>query len=131
MLAYWPHLAKDHEVRLRPSLIKFESRLNDLNVVRVRQSFSLGVIADNQLAKYQTAFLNRQFIIIMCANNIPERLIIELFQDAVNNIKGLSKRIRNNRMTQEDERLISMCSHVRKSDRAMCLKLMISFPCLP
>lgn len=35
MLSVWPDMAKPNEVRLRKSLIKFESSLVDLNVVRV------------------------------------------------------------------------------------------------
>ena len=70
-----------------------------------------------QLAKYQTAFLNRQFIIIMCANGIPESLIIDLFREAVNNIRGLSRRIKQNKLTKEDSRLISTCSEVETGNQ--------------
>ncbi|KAK8854698.1 hypothetical protein IAR55_003437 [Kwoniella newhampshirensis] len=96
VLADWPHLAKPFEVRLRPSLIKFESNLSDLNVVRI--------------AKYQVAFLNRQFINIMCANGVPKDLMLEIFHDAVEHIKGLRARVESRRMTEEDHRLIASCS---------------------
>lgn len=35
VLVCWPDLVKETEVRLRPSQVKFESNLDDLNVVRV------------------------------------------------------------------------------------------------
>ncbi|WVW85521.1 hypothetical protein I302_107559 [Kwoniella bestiolae CBS 10118] len=96
VLAYWPHLAQPHEVRLRKSLIKFESRLTRLNVVRI--------------AKYQVAFLNRQFINIMCANGVPSELMVEIFNEAVSHIKGLKDRVAAKRMTKDDNQLIGLCS---------------------
>ncbi|WWD19157.1 hypothetical protein CI109_103615 [Kwoniella shandongensis] len=96
VLADWPHLAKPYEVRLRPSLIKFDSKLSDLNVIRI--------------AKYQVAFLNRQFINIMCANGVPKDLIISIFKDSVDHIKGLRGRVESSSMTEEDHRLVSACS---------------------
>ncbi|WVQ95053.1 hypothetical protein IAU59_002145 [Kwoniella sp. CBS 9459] len=96
VLADWPKLCKTHEVRLRPSLIKFESNLSDLNVVRI--------------AKYQVAFLNRQFINIMCANGVPTELMVDIFNDAVSHIKGLPERVKQNQMTKDDHTLIGVCS---------------------
>ncbi|WVQ80183.1 hypothetical protein IAT38_002288 [Cryptococcus sp. DSM 104549] len=95
VLGDWPHLAKPYEIRLRPSLIKFDSTLADLNVVR--------------LAKYQVAFLNRQFINIMCANGVPHELMIEIFEQAVAHIKGLTERVRTNQMTKDDHGVIATC----------------------
>ena len=65
-----------------------------------------------KLAKYQVAFLNRQFIMIMCANGVPENLVIEIFQDAVTNLKGLRRRVKAGKSTLEDDRLLSTCSDV-------------------
>jgi RNA-dependent RNA polymerase len=65
-----------------------------------------------QLAKYQPAFLNRQFILIMCANGVPEQLIIEIFNQAVNSIKDLRKRVQAAKTTKDDHRLITACSEV-------------------
>ncbi|WVF67576.1 hypothetical protein IAT40_002334 [Kwoniella sp. CBS 6097] len=96
VLADWPKMCKTHEVRLRPSLIKFESRLSDLNVVRI--------------AKYQVAFLNRQFINIMCANGVPTELMIEIFENAVSHIKGLRDRVKQGQMTKDDHSLIGVCT---------------------
>ncbi|WWC93489.1 hypothetical protein V866_000324 [Kwoniella sp. B9012] len=96
VLAYWPDLVEPHKVRLRKSLIKFDSDLADLNVVRI--------------AKYQVAFLNRQFINIMCANGVPSELMVEIFQDAVAHIKGLKDRVAARKMTKDDHQLIGLCS---------------------
>ncbi|KAK4685416.1 RNA-dependent RNA polymerase, partial [Tremellales sp. Uapishka_1] len=96
VLVCWPTMAGLNEIRLRKSQIKFESELVDLNVVR--------------MAKYQCAFLNRQFVMIMNANGVPEELFIELFQDAVTNLRGLRERVRANRLTKLDQNLISQCS---------------------
>ncbi|WWC63397.1 uncharacterized protein I303_105997 [Kwoniella dejecticola CBS 10117] len=96
VLAHWPKLCEANEVRLRKSLVKFESDLSDLNVVRI--------------AKYQVAFLNRQFINIMCANGVPRELMVEIFEEAVSHIKGLRERVGNNRMTEHDRQLVGLCS---------------------
>nr|XP_019011562.1 RNA-dependent RNA polymerase 1 [Kwoniella pini CBS 10737]OCF50343.1 RNA-dependent RNA polymerase 1 [Kwoniella pini CBS 10737] len=96
VLAHWPDLCQKDEVRLRPSLIKFQSNLSDLNVVRI--------------AKYQVAFLNRQFINIMCANGVPRELVVQIFQEAVADIKGLRERVKSNKMTKGDHQLIGLCS---------------------
>ena len=64
------------------------------------------------MAKYQTAFLNRQFIMIMCANGVPEELIVNIFQDAIQKISGLKGRVMSRKMTKDDERLIGICSDV-------------------
>lgn len=34
-MAYWPGMAGNDEILMRPSQTKFESRLKELNVVRV------------------------------------------------------------------------------------------------
>ncbi|WWC90607.1 uncharacterized protein L201_005543 [Kwoniella dendrophila CBS 6074] len=96
VLAHWPHLCQPDEVRLRDSLVKFQSSLSDLNVVRI--------------AKYQVAFLNRQFINIMCANGVPAALILEIFKEEVAHTKGLKDRIAAGKMTQKDDQLVAMCS---------------------
>ena len=111
VLAHWPDRVGQNEVRLRPSLIKFESSLTDLNVVRVRMA--LLYLAHHKLAKYQVAFLNRQFINIMCANGVSQHLMIELFEEAVSNIKGLRVRVQQGAVTKDDWRLMSSCSDVR------------------
>ncbi|GFZ50894.1 hypothetical protein JCM24511_08652 [Saitozyma sp. JCM 24511] len=96
VLACWPNMVGEHEIRLRKSNIKFESNLTDLNVVR--------------LAKHQTAFLNRQFIMIMCANGVPGQVVLDLFKDAITHIKGLRDRVRRKEVTKEDYKLIGQCS---------------------
>ncbi|ODN90833.1 RNA-dependent RNA polymerase 1 [Cryptococcus wingfieldii CBS 7118] len=96
VLANWPQLVGDEEIRLRPSLIKFTSDLDDLNVIRI--------------AKYQVAFLNRQFISIMCANGVPHDLIIEIFQDAVADIKGFRDRVKQGRLSKADQQLVELCN---------------------
>ncbi|RXK35060.1 hypothetical protein M231_07680 [Tremella mesenterica] len=96
MLAFWPGRVKDHEVKMRKSMVKFKSGLKDLNVVRI--------------AKFQVAFLNRQFIMIMCANGIPEQLMIDIFNDAVASIKGLRERVATKTLSRDDHKLISTCS---------------------
>jgi hypothetical protein len=65
-----------------------------------------------QLAKYQVAFLNRQFIKIMCANGVPHNLMVELFQDSVENIKGMKARVRAGRVTKDDYNTMGLCSDV-------------------
>ena len=67
---------------------------------------------DRQLAKYSVAFLNRQFINIMCANGIPKQLFIDLFEDAVFSIRGLRSRVALGAITDDDWRLMSLCSEV-------------------
>jgi RNA-dependent RNA polymerase len=64
------------------------------------------------LAKYQTAFLNRQFIMIMCANGVPDELIVKIFEDAIHKIKGLKGRVMEQKMTADDKRLLTLCSDV-------------------
>ncbi|WRT68501.1 uncharacterized protein IL334_005477 [Kwoniella shivajii] len=96
VLGHWPQLCQPQEVRLRKSLIKFDSTLSDLNVVRI--------------AKHQVAFLNRQFINIMCANGVPTSLMVDIFNEAVAHIKGLRDRVQGNKMTKEDRSLIGLCS---------------------
>lgn len=111
----------EHEIRLRKSNIKFESNLTDLNVVRVRclviSCAANGDGADStvQLAKHQTAFLNRQFIMIMCANGVPGQVVLDLFKDAITHIKGLRDRVRRKEVTKEDYNLIGQCSEVRRN----------------
>ncbi|TYJ52353.1 hypothetical protein B9479_007047 [Cryptococcus floricola] len=97
VLADWPKLVGKDDILLRPSLIKFTSDLADLNVIRV--------------AKYQVAFLNRQFINIMCANGVPQELIISIFKDAVADIDGFRDRVRDGKMTKADEQLGRMCDN--------------------
>ncbi|EIW68226.1 hypothetical protein TREMEDRAFT_74213 [Tremella mesenterica DSM 1558] len=84
MLAFWPGRVKDHEVKMRKSMVKFKSGLKDLNVVR--------------------------FIMIMCANGIPEQLMIDIFNDAVASIKGLRERVATKTLSRDDHKLISTCS---------------------
>jgi len=79
------------------------------SVLSISLTFGL---TDGQIAKYQAAFLNRQFINIMCANGIPERLFVDLFQRTVSKIKGLAGRVENGTQSQEDIQLISICSEV-------------------
>jgi len=68
-----------------------------------------------QLAKYQVAFLNRQFIMIMCANGVPENLLIQIFRDAVWSIRGLKDRVEDRKQTKDDYDLMSLCSDVSDS----------------
>ncbi|ODO01343.1 hypothetical protein I350_06162 [Cryptococcus amylolentus CBS 6273] len=97
VLADWPELVRKDDIRLRPSLIKFTSDLADLNVIRV--------------AKYQVAFLNRQFINIMCANGVSQELIIRIFKNVVADINGFRDRVRDGKMTKTDEQLGRMCDN--------------------
>ncbi|WVN86300.1 uncharacterized protein L203_101463 [Cryptococcus depauperatus CBS 7841] len=94
VLVDWPHLVENLEIRLRPSLIKFKSDLADLNVIRI--------------AKYQAAFLNRQFINIMCANGVPHNLIISIFEEAISDIKGFRDRVGDGAITKKDVELIAL-----------------------
>ncbi|AFR96691.2 RNA-dependent RNA polymerase 1 [Cryptococcus neoformans C23] len=96
VLSDWSQLVSEYEIRLRPSMIKFRSDLADLNVIRI--------------AKYQAAFLNRQFINIMCANGVPHELIIGIFEDAIADIKGFKDRVWNNAVTENDQQLIALCN---------------------
>jgi hypothetical protein len=103
----------------------FESSLTDLNVVRVccpdtcTSCFPSDAGADStaQLAKHQTAFLNRQFIMIMCANGVPGQVVLDLFKNAITHIKGLRDRVRRKEVTKEDYNLIGQCSDVRQKHR--------------
>lgn len=117
VLTDWPGRVEPREIKLRPSLVKFESNLKDLNVVRVswRPLLVERKLID-QIAKYQGASLNRQFINIMAANGIPEQLFIQLFTDKVNGIKGLADRVKARRWNDDDIKLISTCSDVRCLD---------------
>lgn len=49
---------------------------------------------------------------IMCANGVSEQLIVELFQDAIKQIKGLKERVMARAMTKEDFKMINICSDV-------------------
>lgn len=68
----------------------------------------------SQIAKYQAAFLNRQFINIMCANGVPHELIIGIFEDAIADIKGFRDRVWNDAITENDEQLIALCNDVSR-----------------
>ena len=43
----------------------------------------------------------------MVANGVPEKLIVDIFQEAVNSIKGLKLRVKRGQMSREDHRLVS------------------------
>jgi hypothetical protein len=43
----------------------------------------------------------------MVANGVREQLIIDIFHEAVNSIKGLKLRVKRGQMSKEDRRLIS------------------------
>ena len=49
---------------------------------------------------------------IMCANGVPEEVIVQIFQDAIHKIQGLKGRVMGGRMTKEDYRLLTICSDV-------------------
>ena len=49
---------------------------------------------------------------IMCANGIPESLMLEIFKDAIEEIHGLRRRVVERRMTKADINQISTCSEV-------------------
>jgi RNA-dependent RNA polymerase len=51
----------------------------------------------------------------MCANGVPESLMIDIFQDAVLDIQGMKQRVKAGRMTREDMSTIGLCSEVRYS----------------
>ena len=80
-----------------------------------------------ELAKYQVAFLNRQFIMIMCANGVPKKLIIDIFCDAVTNIKGLVRRVKSGKATKDDFGLMSTCSDVSKPLRLWLIDAVPAF----
>ncbi|RSH88373.1 uncharacterized protein EHS24_000913 [Apiotrichum porosum] len=94
VLSCWPELVSEYQLLLRPSQEKFDSKLKDLNVIRV--------------ARYQVAFLNRQFIMIMSANGVPDSLFREIFTAAVINIKGMPGRVRKGILTAEDQKYMQM-----------------------
>jgi len=81
-------MAAENEIRLRPSQEKFSSRLEELNVIRV--------------SHYQVGFLNRQFIMIMSALGLPDDLFMELFENEVKSIRGLTDRVREKRPSEKD-----------------------------
>lgn len=49
---------------------------------------------------------------IMCANGVPEQLIIDIFIRAVDSLKGFRDRVKYNRTNKDDSRLIGLCSEV-------------------
>ena len=51
---------------------------------------------------------------IMCANGVPRKLIIDIFSDAVTNIKGLVRRVKGGRANKDDFSLIATCSDVSR-----------------
>jgi hypothetical protein len=57
---------------------------------------------------------------IMCANGVPERLILDLFDEAVVNIKGLKERVERSSITKEDWNLMSTCSEVKHQLAGRC-----------
>jgi RNA-dependent RNA polymerase len=60
---------------------------------------------------------------IMCANGIPEQLMMDIFQESIAEINGLKGRVMSQSMTKEDVNLINTCSDVSPS-----LDLLISSP---
>lgn len=100
VLAWWPNLAEANEIRMRPSQVKFTSNLKELNVVRV--------------AKYQVAFLNRQFIMIMEALGVPQGLFVQIFQKAIHTTKGLCDRVKAGCSTADDFQLMSGLCNVSR-----------------
>ena len=54
---------------------------------------------------------------IMCANGVPEDLMIEIFHNAVTDIKGLRGRVKAGRPSKEDCNLMSLCSDVSRNMR--------------
>lgn len=49
---------------------------------------------------------------IMCANGVPDELIVKIFEDAIHKIKGLKGRVMEQKMTADDKRLLTLCSDV-------------------
>ena len=43
----------------------------------------------------------------MIANGVPEQLILDVFDQAVTNIKGLGFRVREGRMSKQDRHLLT------------------------
>lgn len=56
----------------------------------------------DQIAKYQAAFLNRQFINIMSACGVPDALFEQLFVEATQAIEGLPERAVLRDLTKDD-----------------------------
>lgn len=62
---------------------------------------------------------------IMCANGIPEQLMIDTFQESIEEIHGLKTRVMAQEMTKADIALINTCSDVSDHPAA---ELMYSSP---
>jgi RNA-dependent RNA polymerase len=65
-----------------------------------------------QVAHYQVGFLNRQFIMIMSALGVPDKLFIELFEEEVSTIRGLAGRIRDRKQTEKDVNYLGIYTSV-------------------
>ncbi|BEI83326.1 hypothetical protein CcaverHIS002_0311940 [Cutaneotrichosporon cavernicola] len=106
MLACWPELAESNEVLLRKSQVKFNSDQVKLNVIRATH--------------YQPAFLNRQFIMIMEANGVPQELFLELFDRALEKLQGFEDRIKAGTLTVDDLVLLGSCREFPISTLLQC-----------
>ncbi|BEJ14161.1 hypothetical protein CspHIS471_0313350 [Cutaneotrichosporon sp. HIS471] len=106
MLSCWPELAESNEVLLRKSQVKFNSDQVKLNVIRATH--------------YQPAFLNRQFIMIMEANGVPQELFLELFDRALEKLQGFEDRIKAGTLTVDDLVLLSSCREFPISTLLQC-----------
>ncbi|TXT13886.1 uncharacterized protein COLE_00079 [Cutaneotrichosporon oleaginosum] len=93
MLACWPDLAEPHQVLLRRSQVKFSSERDALSIIRT--------------SHFQAAFLNRQFILIMEANGVPQKLFLDLFDDALTHMRGFDARIAAGAPSPDDMALLS------------------------
>lgn len=113
MLSCWPELVSEYQLLLRPSQEKFDSKLKDLNVIRVGLMKGCTLLTQ-QVARYQVAFLNRQFIMIMSANGVPDSLFREIFTAADINIKGMPGRVQKGILTAEDQKYMQMYTDVSR-----------------
>lgn len=67
------------QYRVRPSMEKFKSKREDLNIVRI--------------SRHSLACTNRQCIMILSDLGVPDRVLYDLFRDARNHAKGLHLRV--------------------------------------
>lgn len=68
----------------------------------VKSSCAGASVSDSQVAKFQAAFLNRQFINIMSACGVPDELFKQLFLEATQAIEGLPERAISRDLTHDD-----------------------------
>jgi len=71
----------ENTIALRPSLIKFEGKYEDLEIL------------DSN--KYRSGYLNRQIIILLLSLGVPESVFLELQNDYLDQIESCSLKYSN------------------------------------